>query len=340
MERLFFGVSWLRASLFSTEALLIPLAGFIATGRKPRLPFDDLPFFLKVRRALFALLKADAARISAGVYPASVLLSAADPVGHLKRLPKIFGEAMSASKRREEKDHRDFGTEAEKRKKNLPAYYQRNFHFQKDGYLSEDSAAIYDHQVELLFAGAGDAMRRLLLAPLKRHFGDSDGTGLRFLEIGCGTGSATRFLRAAFPRAQIVAVDLSEPYLELARARVEGVKFVQAEGEELPFKREFDAVVSVFLFHELPLAVRKQVLAESRRVLKARGIFAFVDSLQLGDNPDFDPALLRFPKEFHEPFYTSYVKNPMKKLLAEAGYKVGERELGFFSKVETAFPKR
>ena len=38
-------------------------------------------------------------------------------------------------------------------------------------------------------------------------------------------------------------------------------------------KGSFDAVVSVFLFHELPLDVRKQVVSESRRVLKKNGLF-------------------------------------------------------------------
>ena len=41
-----------------------------------------------------------------------------------------------------------------------PAYYRQNFHFQSGGWLTDHSAAIYDTQVEVLFTGAADVMRR------------------------------------------------------------------------------------------------------------------------------------------------------------------------------------
>jgi ubiquinone/menaquinone biosynthesis C-methylase UbiE len=299
----------------------------------------DLPLFLDVQKSLRNLLKADADRISAGYYPPSVLVPEPGLIGHFQRLPKVFQAAMGASRRRFSRQTRSFSARARKAAAALPAYYRRCFHFQQDGYLSEESAALYEHQVELLFVGAGDAMRRLLLAPLKRHFERSDGKGLRFLELGCGCGSATRFLKAAFPEARITAVDLSEPYLQAARQKIPGVTFLQAPAENLPFPgKEFDAVVSVFLFHELPLDVRRQVLRESHRVLKTGGMMAFVDSLQLGDAPGLDEPLRQFPKDFHEPFYPGYIRKPMEKLLAEAGFRALESGLGFFSKVQAAVP--
>lgn len=335
-----FGVSWLRSSLFTAESLMLPLAEAVATKKLPRLPFTDFSLFVKVQKSLHQLLRQDAERISQGYYPASVLLRsepAVDPLSHLQRLPRIFREAVDASRRRVKKRTKDFSEEARLLKDGLPEYYQRNFHFQRDGYLGEESAALYDHQVEILFAGSADAMRRLLIAPLKRHFERTQGRGLRILELGCGSGSATNFLRLAFPQARITAVDLSEPYLEVARKRVPTATFVPAAAEDLPFKDgEFDAVVSVFLFHELPLEVREKVLAESRRVLKAGGIFAYVDSLQLGDEPELDEPLKAFPTNFHEPFYPNYVRHPMEELLQAAGFRAVERGLGFFSKMQAA----
>lgn len=47
----------------------------------------------------------------------------------------------------------------------FPDYYLQNFHHQTDGYLSDHSAALYDLQVEILFNGAADPMRRRLLKP-------------------------------------------------------------------------------------------------------------------------------------------------------------------------------
>ena len=325
--------AWARTKslLFTAESFLIPIADFLGTGRRPRLPFENPRLFFAAQKALVQLLKEDAAESK------WMLLPRENPLEHLRRIPKIFQAAMGAARRRQKKKTADFRGVAEKRKKKVPAYYQRNFHFQEDGYLSEESAALYDHQVELLFAGAGDAMRRMLIAPLREGLGKKKS---RILEIGCGTGSATRYLRQAFPQAQLMGVDLSEPYLELARKQLPSVEFRLAAGEKLPFPdKSFDAVASVFLFHELPLATRKAVLREAQRVLRPGGYFAFVDSLQLGQNPSLDEALLEFPKEFHEPFYTNYLRHPMEELLAEAGFLVTKKRIGFFSQMQLAKKK-
>ena len=44
--------------------------------------------------------------------------------------------------------------------------FHQDFHFQTGGYLSEDSARLYDVQVETLFMGTAGPMRRAALAPL------------------------------------------------------------------------------------------------------------------------------------------------------------------------------
>jgi ubiquinone/menaquinone biosynthesis C-methylase UbiE len=321
---------------------MLPVAEFLATKKLPPNPFSDLALLRRIQTDLRQLLREDADRIAQGYYPASVLAKsepAVNPISHLQRLPRIFRDAMESAKRRAGKRTKEFSAAAKVRKNNLPEYYQRNFHFQTDGYLGEESAALYDHQVEILFAGTADSMRRMLLAPLKRHFLRSDGEGLRFLELACGSGSSTNFLRLAFPKAEIVAIDLSEPYLEVARQRVPSAHFELGQAEALRFEsKSFDAVVSVFLFHELPKEVREKVLAESRRVLKPKGMMAFVDSLQLGDKPYFDKALKDFPVNFHEPFYPNYAQNPMEELISQAGFVAVERGFGFFSKMVAAIP--
>ena len=68
-----------------------------------------------------------------------------------------------------------------------------------------------------------------------------------------------------------------------------------------------DIVTSVFLFHELPPDVRRQVTAEMARILKPGGLFVFLDSLQLGDRPPWDGLLEAFPARFHEPYYRNYI---------------------------------
>lgn len=332
----------LRSALFATQGLMGPLIDVALSGRRPRLPTDDKQMFNASMKSLDELLRRDTENILAGIYPVSVLKPEA-PLKHMLRIPKMFREGLQIAKRRKEKRSHDFKETVADRLEDVPDYYHRNFHFQGDGYLSEESAELYDHQVEILFAGAANAMRRLILPPLKKHFANSDGRGLKFLELGSGTGTATRFVRMAFPKAQIVSVDLSAPYLHQAQERLREFDhhdFIEGRAEDLPFQdQHFDAVYSVFLFHELPSEIRKKVVQEAIRLLKPGGFFGAVDSLQSGDVPEFDQALLEFPQQFHEPFYRNYIQSPLEVLMTESGLSDTQTETGFFSKVTYALKK-
>ena len=303
---------------------------------KPKAPKPNLSVRLTARKALLEILRSDVTNIERGYYPASVLWPES-PMEHVKRIPAIIGEGFSIYRRRWKGRTTQFDRKAHEFLDRVQRYYRRNFHFQTDGYLSARSARLYEHQVELLFNGAADAMRRLVIPPMKKAFRSSDGEGLTFLEIGAGTGRTTRFVHQAFPKAKIIATDLSEPYLKEAEKklmRYPHIDYVQADGAKLPFQDGiFDAVYSVFLFHELPLDARKAVIAGSCRVLKKGGFFGYVDSLQKGDVPEFDELLAGFPVDFHEPFYRNYTEHSMQTLLRAAKLKHLQEGHGFMSKV-------
>jgi ubiquinone/menaquinone biosynthesis C-methylase UbiE len=322
--------------LFQLRALRL-FYGLLPGATQLELPEGEL--LLKVHASMHELLRRDVARIESGEYPASVLWPES-PFEHLKRLPSIAFDALKAQLRRKQGRTTVFSNRARELLEELPRYYQRNFHFQTDGYLSERSAELYDHQVELLFGGTGDAMRRLVLPPLRQRLGPGDGSGLKILEVGAGAGSATRFVRLTFPRAHLVATDLSGPYLKVAQRKLKGfdrVDFLQTPGENLPFQDgQFDAVYSVFLFHELPLEARKAILREARRVLKKDGVLAIVDSVQSGDQPEFEALLKNFARDYHEPFYRDYLEHPLRDLIREAGFTELREEVGFLSRVVSA----
>lgn len=326
-----------RSLGFTAEFFLLNSLSFFLPHAKDEQPRQrDLRVLHAIRADLQKLLKEDSLRIERGIYPLSVL-KPESPLSHFGRYPRLLTDALSIHFRRLRGKTTEFSAEARELLPELPRYYRRNFHFQTNGYLSSDSAEVYDHQVELLFKGSADAMRRLIIEPMRKHFGKTDGEGLRFLEIGAGTGRATRFVHLAFPKAKIVAVDLSDPYLKVAQRRLSDlsrIDFVQADGADLPYKDgEFDAVYSVFLFHELPAEARREVLAESARVLKKGGFIGFVDSIQTSDKKLFDPILREFPQHYHEPFYRDYIARPMEAEMKKAGVQGLSSETGFTSKV-------
>ncbi len=343
VKNLSLGYSLLRTGNFALQGTLLPWMDFLATGKKRKLPKNYTEHLKQALPKIQKLLKQDAENISQDFYPADVLFPE-NPLQHSLRLPRIFKDAFSVAKRRDKKQAHDFTAEADDFKKDLPEYYTRNFHFQTSGYLGETSAQLYDHQVEILFSGAADAMRRLIIPQIKVHLNGSDGEGLKFLEIGSGTGRLTKFIALAFPKAQITCVDLSSFYLSEAKKHLQKFKridFIQGKAEDLTFKdKSYDVVYSCFLFHELPLNIREAVLKESKRLLKPLGLFGLVDSLQNNDDADFQWALEQFPMDFHEPFYKNYIQIPMETLLEKAGFKNIQSEIGFLSKAVSGVQER
>ena len=65
--------------------------------------------------------------------------------------------------------------------------------------------------------------------------------GMRVLDVPCGTG------RIASPLAargyDVVGIDITDRFLEVARARDDGVRYEKADMRELPFEAEFDAAL-------------------------------------------------------------------------------------------------
>ncbi len=335
LKNLAYGYSLARFGNFAVQGLVLPIIDRLSTGEKREAPVNYPEHLKSALPKIQNLLKKDCENISMGLYPIDVLFPES-PIKHSLRLPQIITDAFKSAKRRNTKSAHEFDIEAQDFTKNLPEYYTRNFHYQTSGYLGDASAELYEHQVEILFSGAANAMRRLLIPQLKVHFQSSDGEGLHFLEIASGTGAMTKFLALAFPKAQITCVDLSSFYLNKAQKRLNNFKridYVQGAAEKLNFKDQtFDCVVSCFLFHELPFQIRNAVIQEGQRLLKPLGFYGMIDSLQKNDDAEFQWALDLFPVDFHEPFYKNYVDHPMENLFDELGLKNIQSEIGFLSK--------
>ncbi|MCC0017263.1 MAG: class I SAM-dependent methyltransferase [Rhodobiaceae bacterium] len=286
-------------------------------------------------RDLFAR---DLANAESGYYP---LPRDADgtPMQMLARARAMFADLPTSNRRRLEDDGQEVFRElrAQGEASGLPRYYLQNFHFQTDGYLSDGSARLYDTQVEVLFNGTANAMRRQALVPVAQFIEGRDQRKLQLTDVACGTGRYLRMLREAFPRLRLTGIDLSESYLREARRHIGSrypVRLVMGNAEALPLPDESqDIVTSVFLYHELPAKVRRVVAGEFARVLRPGGILVFTDSLQIGDVDGYDKVLESFPGRFHEPYYDGYIRDDLDTLFGAAGLQPVSHAPAFLSKV-------
>lgn len=322
---------------FGQYALAARLAApKVPADRRPPGPF---PGTAEVIADLRALMERDWSNIEAGVYrmPHDLVRN---PRRLLADAARFFQDLPDVRRRREEQANSEVFRDPLPGTEKLPRYYRQNFHFQTDGYLSDRSADLYDQQVEVLFGGGADAMRRQALVPIADFVRGRDTRRLRMLDVATGTGRLPTFVKDNWPRLDVTLLDLSRPYLARARAalrRWSRVHAVQAPAEAMPFPDAgFDIVTSVYLLHELPRKVRVQALREMARVLKPGGLLVLVDSLQLGDRPRYEGLLRLFPEAFHEPYYADYVGHDLRDAVEEAGLERVTVDLAFMSKVVAA----
>jgi ubiquinone/menaquinone biosynthesis C-methylase UbiE len=290
------------------------------------------------RKRLYAdmatLFLQDLANVEAGIYPLPTDHDGSLPI-LLNRSRLFFEDLPEVHRRRENRHYRQVLSEETRGKR--PSYYLQNFHFQSGGWMTQESAQRYDTQVEVLLYGTANATRRQALRPLHEVFAGRDQRRLRLLDVGCGTGRSLDFLKQAWPRLAALGIDMSEAYVAEARRHLKRwcwINFIIANGEAIPLGDESqDAVTSIFMFHELPPKVRRIVFRELARVLKRGGRLVLVDSLQIGDEPDYDGMLELFPQGYHEPYYVSYLKEDFGAIATACGLTHIRDVNAFVSKV-------
>jgi ubiquinone/menaquinone biosynthesis C-methylase UbiE len=317
---------WWSANRAAGRAIMQPEQGRDAAAFRPSHPPPPKGLLRKSWAQAFAK---DAADVAAGLYPVTET-APADLRSAVQTAIDLFEDAREVEARRRR------GGRVEARALALstayPTYYQQNFHYQSGGWFTAASAQRYEAQVETLFSGAAGPMRRRALSLLAKTWRTHDHRDLKLVDLACGSGAFLSDLKATFPRARLIGVDLSPAYSAQARART-GVAVIQATAERLPFDdASLDAVSCVYLFHELPPKARETVAREIARVLKPGGVLAFADSLQAQDAPDLGRLMEAFPVFFHEPYYASYQALDLDALFAAAGLHAKAWDQAFLTK--------
>jgi len=114
---------------------------------------------------------------------------------------------------------------------------------------------------------------------LHQRLPDSLPEGDTILELGCGSGNSTAFLRNKYPESPLVAVDVSPRMIELAKAKVSNAEFhvgdmltfLRAEGVSPP-------VGATLIFSSWAIGYSRptEIIAEAQRVLTPGGRLAVI----------------------------------------------------------------
>ena len=99
--------------------------------------------------------------------------------------------------------------------------------------------------------------------------------GLKWLDVGCGTGAFTEIIQENCAAAEIVAIDPAASHVAHGQSQVKrsGVRFEVADARAMPFENgRFDVAVSALVLNFIP--DRDKAVAEMRRVVRPGGIVA------------------------------------------------------------------
>jgi ubiquinone/menaquinone biosynthesis C-methylase UbiE len=142
--------------------------------------------------------------------------------------------------------------------------------------------------------------------------------GDKLLEIGCGTGLFTEKVYKA-SGATIIATDISEDLLEVARQQHPGIEFKVDDAMNISFPaNSFDGVYGSSIIHHLDL---KKSMEEIMRVLKPGGRTVFAEPNML--NPQiFIQKNVPFIKRAlgDSPDETAIVRWRMKRMMQDMGF--------------------
>ena len=143
------------------------------------------------------------------------------------------------------------------------------------------------------------------------------------LDLCCGTGASSDYLRRAFPKAEIVGLDASPVHLaEAMRTGPSNIvwKHALAESNELPDASQ-DLVTWTFTTHETPPPIARQIIAEAARVLRPGGVFAITDVPQLkGSWGPFGSMYTLLQHLKIEPHLTGFRDADFPQLVRDGGF--------------------
>jgi ubiquinone/menaquinone biosynthesis C-methylase UbiE len=145
------------------------------------------------------------------------------------------------------------------------------------------------------------------------------------LDLACGFGKTTLWLKRRWPHADVAGIDLAAPCLALARRiaseRGLAIDWRQGDIEHLCYAAgSFDVVSVTMSLHELPLDAVNRTLTEARRVLRPGGVFAALENRLIGD-PLRDVLGAWHSDVIAEPYMNPFRAQDFAALARDAGFE-------------------
>jgi len=95
----------------------------------------------------------------------------------------------------------------------------------------------------------------------------------KILELGCGPGNISRYLKNRFWGSEYIAIDLAPKMIEIAKQQVKGIDFRVMDARDiLSFETKFDAIMCSFCLPYLSKSDTQKLIADCSEKLLNNGV--------------------------------------------------------------------
>ena len=126
------------------------------------------------------------------------------------------------------------------------------------------------------------------------------------LEVGCGPANVTKYLLNKRPDLKILATDLSEKMLELAKKNITNVEFKKLDFRDIEsLGKKFDGMVCAFCVPYLSKNELEQFVSNSSEIIKENGVLYISTMEDENEKSEFKKASNGKGKSLFINYYTA-----------------------------------
>jgi ubiquinone/menaquinone biosynthesis C-methylase UbiE len=140
------------------------------------------------------------------------------------------------------------------------------------------------------------------------------------LELACGPGNVTKFLKNRFPESRILAVDLAPKMIELARKALPDVDFRVMDVRDISvIPKKFDAVMCSFCLPFLSKNDAKKLIADCSSLLNPGGVI-FLSTMEGDENrAGFEKTSFSGDSEI---YFNYHIQSDLESAFIRNGFQV------------------
>ncbi|MDR2036711.1 MAG: class I SAM-dependent methyltransferase [Bacteroidales bacterium] len=142
----------------------------------------------------------------------------------------------------------------------------------------------------------------------------------KILELGCGPGNVTGYLKQRFQNSEIIAIDLAPQMIDLAKNAVNGVDFRVMDVREIKnLNIRFDLIMCSFCLPFLSKEDAFQLIADCSERLEQKGLL-YLSTMEGNESKaGFEPTCFSGDSEV---YFNYHEQQCLEKALLENGFTI------------------